>query len=82
MLSGLEMACWDIVGKELGRPVHELLGGRVHERLRTYTYLYAERGDPADVYREPALAAERAAAYAARGFTALKFDPAGSYSAL
>ena len=82
VLSGLEMACWDIVGKELGRPVYELLGGRVHDRLRSYTYLYAEDGDPVDVYEDPALAAERAAAYADRGFTALKFDPAGAYSAL
>ena len=32
ILSGIEMACWDIVGKELGKPVYELLGGRVHER--------------------------------------------------
>jgi galactonate dehydratase len=81
VLSGVEMACWDIVGKAVGKPVYELLGGRVHERLRTYTYLYAEPGDATDVYLDPALAAERAAAYAARGYTALKFDPAGAYSA-
>src|SRR5581483_11084706 len=70
VLSGLELACWDLVGKALERPVYDLLGGRVHERLRTYTYLYAEPDDPADVYADPALGAERAAAYAARGFTA------------
>ncbi len=81
VLSGIEMACWDIVGKAVGKPVYELLGGRVHERLRSYTYLYVEDGDAADVYTDPVLAAERAAAYAARGFTALKFDPAGPYSA-
>ena len=81
VLSGIEIACWDIVGKAVGKPVYELLGGRVHERLRTYTYLYAEEGDATDVYLDPALAAERAAAYRARGFTALKFDPAGPYSA-
>jgi galactonate dehydratase len=34
VLSGIEMACWDIVGKAVGKPVYELLGGRVHERLR------------------------------------------------
>ncbi|MGH3064971.1 MAG: mandelate racemase/muconate lactonizing enzyme family protein, partial [Gaiellaceae bacterium] len=34
VLSGIEMACWDIVGKSVGKPVYELLGGRVHERLR------------------------------------------------
>ena len=81
VLSGFELACWDIVGKSLGKPVHELLGGRVHERLRAYTYLYPEPGDSADVYMDPALAAERAAAYVARGFTAVKFDPVGPYSA-
>ncbi len=81
VLSGIEMACWDIVGKSVGKPVYELLGGRVHERLRTYTYLYFEDGDRADVYTDPALAAERAAAYATSGFTALKFDPSGPYSA-
>ncbi|HXP76223.1 MAG TPA: mandelate racemase/muconate lactonizing enzyme family protein [Stellaceae bacterium] len=85
VLSGLEMACWDIVGKALGKPVYELLGGKVHERLRTYTYLYpsADEGDvhsDAAVYRDPDLAAERAAEYAAMGFTAVKFDPVGGYS--
>ncbi len=81
VLSGLEIACWDIIGKAVGKPVYELLGGQVHERLRTYTYLYSEADDATDVYLDPALAAERAAVYAARGFTALKFDPAGPYSA-
>jgi 2-dehydro-3-deoxyphosphogalactonate aldolase len=81
VLSGLEIACWDIVGKAVGKPVYELLGGRVHERLRSYTYLYTEPGDATDVYLDPELAAERAAVYADRGFTALKFDPAGPYSA-
>ncbi len=82
VLSGIELACWDLVGKALERPVYDLLGGRVHERLRTYTYLYAEPDDPGDVYADPELSAERASAYAARGFTALKFDPTGPYSTL
>src|ERR1700734_3355922 len=81
VLSALEMACWDIIGKEAGQPVYKLLGGRVHERLRTYTYIYARPGDRTDVYRDPDLAAERAAEYLAQGFTALKFDPAGPYGA-
>ncbi|MDX1605822.1 MAG: mandelate racemase/muconate lactonizing enzyme family protein [Candidatus Competibacterales bacterium] len=80
VLSGIECACWDIVGKACGKPVYELLGGRVHERLRTYTYLYPEPGDRTDVYADPDLAAERAAAYVAQGFTAVKFDPAGPYT--
>ena len=39
VVSGLEMACWDIMGKALDRPVFDLLGGQVHDRLRTYTCL-------------------------------------------
>lgn len=87
VLSGLEMACWDIVGKAAGKPVYELLGGRVHERLRTYTYLYPDGGsaqpDEAgddNVYTSPERAAARAAEEVAAGFTAVKFDPAGPYT--
>ncbi len=82
VLSGIELACWDVVGKALGRPVHDLLGGRVRERIRAYTYLYPEESDATDVYVDPELGAERAAAYVARGFTAVKFDPAGAYTTL
>ncbi|HLZ82456.1 MAG TPA: mandelate racemase/muconate lactonizing enzyme family protein, partial [Caulobacteraceae bacterium] len=81
VLSALEMACWDIVGKAAGQPVYKLLGGRVHERLRSYTYIYPRPGDRTNVYADPDLAAERAAEYLAQGFTALKFDPAGPYGA-
>jgi galactonate dehydratase len=81
VLSALEMACWDIIGKEAGQPVYKLLGGRVHERLRSYTYIYARPGDKVDVYQDPQLSAERAAEYVAQGFTAIKFDPAGPYTA-
>jgi len=81
VLSALEMACWDIIGKEADQPVYKLLGGRVHERLRSYTYLYARPGDRADVYQDADFAAERALEYVAEGFTALKFDPFGPYSA-
>jgi 2-dehydro-3-deoxyphosphogalactonate aldolase len=75
ILSGIEMACWDIIGKELNKPVHDLLGGRVRDVLRSYTYLYPKEGDEADVYHDPELAAERAAEYVALGFTAVKIDP-------
>jgi L-alanine-DL-glutamate epimerase-like enolase superfamily enzyme len=85
VLSGLEIACWDIIGKAASRPVHQLLGGRVHEALRSYTYLYPE-GDahaPAPsptVYDDADMAAEAAAKAVAQGFTAVKFDPAGAYT--
>ena len=81
VLSALEMACWDIIGKAANQPVYKLLGGQVHERLRAYTYIYPRPGDRSDVYHDPDLAAERAGEYLAQGFTALKFDPAGAYSA-
>ena len=80
VLSGIEMACWDIVGKALDKPVYELLGGRIREGLRSYSYLYPEPGEDETVYADPDLAAERAAAYLAKGFTAIKFDPAGPYT--
>ncbi len=81
IMSGLEMACWDIVGKDAGKPIADLLGGRVHERLRTYTYLYPSEGRP-EVYTDPAQAATQAALEVDRGFTAVKFDPAGPYTAV
>jgi galactonate dehydratase len=84
VLSGLEMALWDICGKAVDKPVYELLGGRVHDALRTYTYIYPPEGQDAHaaspVYSDPDAAAERAAGYLAQGFTALKFDPVGGYS--
>ncbi len=80
IMSGLEIACWDIVGKEVGRPIADLLGGRVHERLRSYTYLYPSAGWR-EVYTNPEHAAARATYEVERGFTALKFDPAGPYTA-
>ncbi|MEZ4867249.1 MAG: mandelate racemase/muconate lactonizing enzyme family protein [Caldilineaceae bacterium] len=81
ILSGIEMACWDIIGKETNQPVYALLGGQVHEKLRSYTYIYTEEGDQTDVYHDAELSAERAAKYMQQGFTAIKFDPVGPYSA-
>jgi galactonate dehydratase len=87
VLSGLEIACWDIAGKAAGQPVYNLLGGKCRERVRSYTYIYPEDGDvyPApgarSVYNDADMAAERALDYLAMGFTALKFDPAGPYTA-
>jgi len=81
VLSGIEMACWDIIGKELNQPIYNLLGGQVHEEIRSYTYIYARESDKTDVYTDPDLAAERAAEYVKKGFTAIKFDPVGPYSA-
>ncbi|OLP61599.1 isomerase [Xaviernesmea oryzae] len=81
IVSGLEIACWDIIGKAAGKPVHKLIGGRVHDRLRAYTYLYPKNAAGAYDYNDPDLAAACALEMLDMGFTALKFDPAGPYTA-
>src|ERR1700754_718338 len=81
VVSGLEMACWDIIGKAAGKPVYELLGGIVNHRLRSYTYLYPKNSQGEYDYSDPDLAAECALQNANLGFTAVKFDPAGPYTA-
>ncbi|WP_333847929.1 mandelate racemase/muconate lactonizing enzyme family protein [Phaeobacter italicus] len=79
--SGLEIACWDILGKDRDRPVHALMGGRMNDRLRAYTYLYPQDGHDIDAFwNDPDLAAESATAMVAKGYTAVKFDPAGPYT--
>jgi len=86
VLSGLEMACWDIIGKAADQPVYALLGGKVNERLRSYTYLYPASGDvypdpdQPNVYNDPDIAADAALKAVDNGFTAVKFDPVGPYS--
>ena len=79
--SGLEMACWDILGKDRDRPVHALIGGRTNDRIRAYTYLYpmANHDLPA-FWADPDMAAESALDLVNRGYTAVKFDPAGPYT--
>ena len=81
ILSGIETACWDIMGKETNQPVYNLLGGKVRDRVRTYTYIYPAPGADNSVYSNADISCERAASYIKEGFTALKFDPAGPYSA-
>jgi galactonate dehydratase len=70
-VSAIEVACWDIVGKSLGKPVHELLGGKVRDRVRVYANGWY-RTD-----RTPETFAAAARDVAGRGYTALKFDPFG-----
>ncbi len=83
VISGLEIALWDIMGKAVGRPVYELLGGKVHEKLRSYTYIYPNlaKGQTDAIYWNAEQSAERAADYVKMGFTGIKFDPAAPYSA-
>ena len=79
--SGMEIACWDIVGKAIGKPVHALLGGLVNHRIRSYSYLYPPEDEDEDAFwHDPHLSAECAAEMVELGFTAVKFDPAGPYT--
>ncbi|ROT98085.1 mandelate racemase/muconate lactonizing enzyme family protein [Histidinibacterium lentulum] len=79
--SGMEIACWDILGKAAGKPVHMLLGGRITPRIRLYSYLYPGPDHPLpEFWIDPDMAAESAADLVARGYTAVKFDPAGPYT--
>ncbi len=79
--SGLEIACWDILGKDRDRPVYALLGGLMNERIRSYTYLYPlPQHNLNDFWTAPDQAGECAAEMVRRGYTAVKFDPAGPYT--
>ncbi|MCA0927852.1 mandelate racemase/muconate lactonizing enzyme family protein [Ruegeria profundi] len=79
--SGLEIACWDILGKDRNRPVYALLGGLMNQRIRAYTYLYPlPQHNLTDFWTSPEQAGECASEMVRRGFTAVKFDPAGPYT--
>jgi galactonate dehydratase len=70
-ISGVEVACWDLIGKACGQPVYKLLGGRARERLPAYANgWYGGAQSPADYAR---LARE----VVARGYRGMKFDPFG-----
>ena len=79
--SGLEIACWDILGKDRDRPVWALLGGLMNDRIRAYSYLYPLRHhDIKAFWSSEEMAAESANDLVNRGYTAIKFDPAGPYT--
>jgi len=63
-ISGIDQALWDITGKHFDAPVHELLGGRVRDRIRMYGH---GRGEEDADFAAAALRAQAA------GMTAIKF---------
>ncbi|ADK67150.1 Mandelate racemase/muconate lactonizing protein [Olsenella uli DSM 7084] len=65
IVSGLEMALWDIKGKAFDVPVWQLLGGRARDRIRVYSWVGGDR--PSDVANE---AMDRLS----RGFRAIKMN--------
>lgn len=70
--AAIEIACWDIMGKALGQPVHRLLGGRVRDRVRVYANGWYRNE------RTPQAFAASAESVRDRGYTAMKFDPFGA----
>jgi glucarate dehydratase len=70
--SAIEMACLDLIGKSVGRPVSDLLGGRVREDVQIAGYLYYT-GEVPDAEAEDRLLASAHEAVARHGFTTLKY---------
>src|SRR5947208_11895531 len=68
-ISGVEIACWDLIGKACCQPVYKLLGGQAREQLPAYANgWYGGAITPEDY-------AARAREVVARGYGGLKFDP-------
>lgn len=70
-LSAVEMALWDILGKTLGVPVYQLLGGKANDKVRIYVNAWFVGA------RTPEQFAEKAKIAVKRGVTAMKWDPFG-----
>ena len=67
--SGVDVACWDLLGQATGLPVCELLGGRYGESFPLYRAISQE---PADVM------AERVATYRKQGYHAFQLKVGGN----
>ena len=68
VMTALETALWDLVGKALGLPVYQLLGGKFRDRIRVYCDTGGSRMAPDEMGRR---AKEDVEKY---GFDAVKFD--------
>jgi L-alanine-DL-glutamate epimerase-like enolase superfamily enzyme len=66
--SGIDIACWDILGKATGLPVCVLLGGRFGEKVRLYRAISQE---------SPEQMANKVAAYRADGYTRFQLKVGG-----
>jgi galactonate dehydratase len=67
-VAGIELACWDILGKSLNTPVCKLVGGACRDRIRVYANGWTGGAtDPAEVK-------DRAQAALAEGYQAFKFS--------
>jgi galactonate dehydratase len=71
-VAAIEVACWDILGKSAGLPIHALVGGRVRESVLGYANGWYR------TERNPSAFADAASNVVAKGFKALKLDPFGA----
>lgn len=74
-VSAIEQALWDILGKECGKPVWQLLGGRARDRVRVYGHIGHTRRNFARLPVDVEAYCEAAADMVGRGYTALKCNP-------
>ena len=74
VMCGIEAACLDIVGKQLGVPVFQLFGGSLRDDVRMCATGWEQFDDTPEDY------ARRAREVSDAGFTAIKFDPFGHTS--
>src|SRR5579884_1852993 len=72
VVSGLEIALWDIVGKHFNTPVYNLLGGPCRGSFRVYGQ---PTGEDRDTANDPQAWGRRAKNTIDRGYSAIKFDP-------
>jgi galactonate dehydratase len=73
-ISGIEQACWDILGKSLGAPVWQLLGGNVRDRVRLYDHLGGGEMDSVYHALTPEQARQKAVESLQAGFDAIKLE--------
>lgn len=74
-LSGIDQALWDIKGKEVGKPLHELLGGPVRDTLRFYDHLGGGTLEGMYGTVAPEEFADRIRESQSQGFSAVKAMP-------
>lgn len=73
VVSGIDIALWDIVGKSRNLPIHELLGGAVRDDILIYTH-----PDQSKFTSRDGVVAE-IRAIVDSGHTGIKFDPFPHY---